>query len=312
NKLMSLSKAKAMVAVSKVNANIHVVHWMEPKQEAFGMADGILANIAAHPDEKHLAMVTRREFGYWLRERVSQVDPELRVDLSFSESLLETWPVREAFLLFCLLTDPDPATWRAWLGYRNSPDGKDTKAAARNAGAYLKLLDSSKDNITEEVIEKLAAEERTKTRGAGGLVLWDRATRFLELRDKFEYADEGPEEFIKRVFDKAIWVTDEHKDVEIARLDMDLLRDKALHLVPPNLKKEEEGQDDSLKALKKVAQQLRYQIATRDPFATAETPDIQIATMWGAKGVTAEHVYILGLCDEAIPGTKREEYPGTE
>jgi len=39
NKLMSLSKAKAMVAVSKVNANIHVVHWMEPKQEAFGMAD---------------------------------------------------------------------------------------------------------------------------------------------------------------------------------------------------------------------------------------------------------------------------------
>src|SRR5262249_16999029 len=153
NKLMSLSKAKAMVAVSKVNANIHVVHWMEPKQEAFGMADGILANIAAHPDEKHLAMVTRREFGYWLRERVSQVDPELGVALSFSESLLETWPVREAFLLFCLLTDPDPATWRAWLGYRNSPDGKDTKAAARNAGAYLKLLDSSKDNITEEVIE---------------------------------------------------------------------------------------------------------------------------------------------------------------
>jgi len=57
---------------------------------------------------------------------------------------------------------------------------------------------------------------------------------------------------------------------------------------------------------------LRYQIATRDPFATDETPDIQVATFWGAKGVTAEHVYILGLCDEAIPGTKREEYPGTD
>ncbi|OFV91745.1 MAG: hypothetical protein A3G76_14405 [Acidobacteria bacterium RIFCSPLOWO2_12_FULL_65_11] len=34
--------------------------------------------------------------------------------------------------------------------------------------------------------------------------------------------------------------------------------------------------------------------------------------MWGAKGVTAEHVYLLGTCDEAIPGRRRDEYPGTE
>lgn len=32
----------------------------------------------------------------------------------------------------------------------------------------------------------------------------------------------------------------------------------------------------------------------------------------GAKGVTADHVYVIGLCEEAIPGTRREEYPGTD
>ena len=41
-------------------------------------------------------------------------------------------------------------------------------------------------------------------------------------------------------------------------------------------------------------------------------PNVQVATMWGAKGVTAEHVYLLGTCDEAIPGRRRDEYPGTE
>ena len=40
--------------------------------------------------------------------------------------------------------------------------------------------------------------------------------------------------------------------------------------------------------------------------------DISVSTMWGAKGVTADNVYIVGLVDEAIPGAKRDEYPGTD
>lgn len=28
--------------------------------------------------------------------------------------------------------------------------------------------------------------------------------------------------------------------------------------------------------------------------------------------MTADHVYVLGLCKEAIPGNRRDEYPGTE
>ncbi|MDP2626614.1 MAG: 3'-5' exonuclease, partial [Candidatus Rokubacteria bacterium] len=29
-------------------------------------------------------------------------------------------------------------------------------------------------------------------------------------------------------------------------------------------------------------------------------------------GVTADHVYILGVCREALPGQRRDEYPGTD
>ncbi len=67
-----------------------------------------------------------------------------------------------------------------------------------------------------------------------------------------------------------------------------------------------------IERLRAVARRLRYQIATREPFAVEESsPHIQVATLWGAKGVTAEHVYLLGACDEAIPGQPKEEYPGT-
>lgn len=57
---------------------------------------------------------------------------------------------------------------------------------------------------------------------------------------------------------------------------------------------------------------MRHQIATNEPLATGEPSDLQVTTLWGAKGVTAEHVYILGVCEEALPGERRDEYPGTE
>jgi hypothetical protein len=37
-----------------------------------------------------------------------------------------------------------------------------------------------------------------------------------------------------------------------------------------------------------------------------------IATLWSAKGVTADHVYVLGLNSEMIPGKRRDDYPGTD
>jgi hypothetical protein len=82
--------------------NIHVITWKTPEAEAVGMAAAIVKNIEARPNERHLAMVMRRQFGYWLREKIAELNANLRVELGFSEGLLESWAAREAFILFCL------------------------------------------------------------------------------------------------------------------------------------------------------------------------------------------------------------------
>src|SRR5947209_6870765 len=103
------------------------------------------------------AILSRNQYPNCRRvTRMAEVDPSLRVELGFSEGLLESWAAREAFLLFCLLIDPDPPTWRAWLGYQNSTTGKDFSAPRRSAAAYLRLLKGANDAITDTVVEALA------------------------------------------------------------------------------------------------------------------------------------------------------------
>ena len=92
---MSRYVARPMEPGNTNDANIHVVTWGEPQAEAAGMARAIVANYRQNPRSEdptntHLVMVTRRQFGFmlgtgwWKRT-------DLSVDLSFSESLLETW-----------------------------------------------------------------------------------------------------------------------------------------------------------------------------------------------------------------------------
>ena len=313
NQLMSLYDAQAMTPGSQDPINWHLVVWKSLESEAKGMAEKIVENIRAHPKEKdhimHLAMVTRREFGYKLREEISKLDADLTIDLSFSESLLESWAVREAFLYFCLLVDPDAPTWRAWLGYQNSSDGKDFKAPRRNANAYLKFLETCNDIINEAEVRKLADCPK-KPQGIGGNKLWDRAKRFIELRGKLQWNGEDILSLLQEIFDVNKWVSDESPESETAILDMQLLLNKA-----SDISQELEGNNPDSSAgeiLIELARRLRYQIATREPFVPDESSDLQITTLWGAKGITADHVYVIGLCKEAIPGTRREEYPGTD
>ena len=312
NQLMALSGVQAMVPVSDAAANIHVVTWTTPEAEAAGMAEAIVNNIHARPSDRHLVMVTRRQFGYWLRDRITELDPALRVELGFSEGLLESWAAREAFLLFCLLIDPDPPTWRAWLGYQNSLTGKDFSAPRRSAAAYLRLLKGANDVITDTVIEALAAEPRGKARGAGGIALWDRAVRFLELRKMFKLDGADSADFVNGLFDPNRWLGPQYEQdrIQSATLDLQLLREKTLTLL--HHEQERRPDDEAVRHLRGVVERLRHQIATNEPLATGEPSDLQVATLWGAKGVTAEHVYILGVCREALPGQRRDEYPGTE
>ena len=313
NQLMGLYSAKAMIPGNHNLANLHLVVWKSLESEAKGMAEKIVENIRAHPSEKdritHLAMVTRRQLGYRLREEIAKIDSTLKVDLSFSESLLESWEVREAFLYFCLIVDPDAPTWRAWLGYQNPADDKSFKAPERNANAYLKFLTACKDLIDEAEVRKLA-DNLKQPPGTGGSNLWSRTKRFVELRKKLQWEGDDTLSLLLEVFDVDRWGTNQSTEFETAKLDMELLLIKAsdicreLEIIRPDIPAQEK--------LREVARRLRYQIATREPFLPDELADLQIATLWGAKGITADHVYVIGLCDEAIPGTRREEYPGTD
>jgi hypothetical protein len=309
---MLLSGVEAMAPVSDVAANIHVVTWKSPEAESAGMAAAIVKNIHAHPNDRHLAMVTRRQFGYALRDKIAELDPTLRVELGFSEGLLEAWAAREAFLVFCLLTDSDPPTWRAWLGYKNSLTGRNFSAPNRNAGAYLRLLKGADDTISEVTIEALWKEPRDKSRGSGGLAIWDRAQRFLDLRSRFLWNGEDAESFINNVFAEEHWLGGlyDADKVDGATLDLILLREKTLSLLEQEQKRA--PADQPAQHLRRVAKRLRHQIATDEPLLTGDPSDLQVATLWGAKGVTAEHVYVLGVCQEALPGQRRKHYPGTD
>lgn len=311
NRLMALMPAEAMVPANAGPANLHVVVWQDPDAEADGMARAILDNIQAHANDRHLVMVTRRQFGYALRTRLAALDPNLQVDLSFSEGVLETWAAREAFLFFCLLVDPDRATWRAWFAYRNSDTGRDFKPPNRNAGAYLRLLEGADDCITDATVAALAAEPRNQQRGAGGTVIWDRAHRFVDLRARFAVDTRADADVVlASIFDTDRWVPVGSEDAEVARMDLELLLDKTRISLADEL--ERRPQATPIEHLREIARRLRQQIATREPIAENDASQLHVATLWGAKGVTAEHVYILGVSEEGIPGERREEYPGTE
>jgi superfamily I DNA/RNA helicase len=311
NKLMSLSEAMPMIPVNDSPAKILVVHWKTPEAEAKGMAQLIRDNVNACPQEhKHLVMVTRRQFGYRLRDELSRIDSSISVDLGFSESILELWAVREAFLFFCLLTDPDPPTWRAWLGYRLPSADTNHLAPKRNAPAYLNFLTRCSDTINSERILQLCEEARLTSRGEGGSALWDRACRYRDLLRQAHWTEIDASALIEAVFDPAHWIVGNADEEATASKDFAILRDNALLFL--NELEPSQGSAAREERLRQVARQLRYSIATREPLSASSEAKLKVATLWGAKGLTADHVYVIGLCKEAIPGVRTEEYPGTD
>lgn len=308
NELMVLDGAP-MVSASSTEPNVHLVHWPTPAEEATGMAASVLANWRAHSGESHLVMVTRRRLGYLLRDAIRQLDTSVEVDLAFSESLLDTWEARDGFTFFCLLTDPDPGTWRAWLG--NMTEGeKQGKAPSRNAHAYLRFLTRcDRDAIAHEDVAALAAEPRLRPRGQGGVHIWDRAKRFIDLHDSDDWLKMTPAQVITNALDPARWATDFDMD-NPARDDLRVMQEQALATLGETYAKHPDW--TPAECLRAVAADLRYRIAVREPFGARDESRIQVTTLWGAKGLTAQHVYVLGLCDEALPGRRSEEYPGSD
>ena len=183
------------------------------------------------------------------------------------------------------------------------------KASKRNANAYLKFLEACNDTITVDDVIKLAGNPK-KPQGAEGSKLWDRAKRFVELNGQLQWKGEDVLSLLQEIFDVNKWGFDKLSESETPILDMQLLLNKASDISQELENNNPEAPVED--TLAELARRLRYQIATREPFLPDETADLQITTLWGAKGITAEHVYVIGLCKEAIPGIRRKEYPGTE
>lgn len=319
NELMTLSGAAPMVSPGLKPGRVRLVHWGTPQNEAKGMAGVIMQNIDAQPAERHLVMVTRRQFGYRIRSELRKLRSDLEIHMNFSESLLESWASREAFLLFCLLADPDAPTWRAWLGYQNSATGHHFKAPQRNSKAYLQFLKECEDRITAEAVEALAKEAPPRSRGTGTKRLHERAQRFAALSESLSWNElQDPVSALDALFVPELWVSSSYEDAETAKQDLGLLLAQSRAL----LEEITDEDADAKTKLRRVVRDLRYLIATREPLRTttddgddskeSEAPALQIATLWGAKGVTADQVYLVGLCGEAIPGDRRPDYPGTD
>jgi len=304
NRLMTLSGAEAMHPGSSVPTDTHVVTWGTKQNEAKGMAQAVVANVRRYPDERHLVMVTRRQFGRLFREAVAEIDRDLPIHLSFTEFILDEATVREAFVFFCLLADPDPPTWRAWLGMPIDRVGNPKPSTERNADAYLKFLQSSTDHVTETEIGRLASA--TSVAGKGGRALQNRALRYVDLKASLDW-DGRAVDLIDRVLDggEQFGITD--SDKAIAAEDLESLRQKAIEVLA-------EQPDDDLdeSRCQNVARALRHHVATKEPFVSGNETGVTISTLWGAKGVTAENVYVMGLFDEAMPGTRSNSYPGTD
>lgn len=278
---------------------LHRVRWNTPGDEANGMARDIARVYRAVPQAKHLVLVTRRAWGYAVRNAIRQVDETLPVQTVFAEDALETWPAREAFMFLSVLGEPrDAVTLRDWIAYQEPQEGKDYLGPRRNAAAYLQLK-ADGGVLTRERALELAERPLTAFHGTGRGNVRHRLRR---LRDLMAHVplDDAPAALVAHVLDADRWIDFAGEEADLAREDIVRLRVEAERILT----------EPTTQSLGDVVRQLRYRIATREPIGTEDVGGVRIVTLWGAKGLTADYVYLLGLCDEALPGPHDEQSTG--
>jgi superfamily I DNA/RNA helicase len=243
--------------------------------------------------------VTRRRWGYALREAIHALDDQVTVRTVFSEDILETWPLREAFIfLEILANNDDAAALRDWIAYKEpDADGKKWKASKRNAQVYHALRQGGL--LTLARLREVAARPANELTGSGRGDVHKRILRLIELLDGMPDADVRG--IAEAVLHAERWNLEESAFPDLARDDMQRLRREALRLL--------DDADEDM-PLSRLVEDMRSRIATREPIGEEETGGVEIVTLWGAKGLTADFTYIVGLCDEALPGAHDEEKTG--
>jgi len=278
---------------------IHRVRWRMPADEAQGMAREIVRVYSDQPTAKHLVLVTRHDWGYALREQMRIVDATIPVQTLFAEDVLHTWPAIEAFVFLTIIGEPlDAVTLRDWVAYREDDAGTGYRASGRNAGAYLAMKQDGGVLSLDRALA-LAERELREFHGTGRGNVHGRLRRLRDLVRGLPL-DRSAANLVSTYLDPDRWIDYEGGDAALAREDLARLRTEAERVLA-------ERPDASLAD---VMRQLRYRIATREPIGLADAGGVRIVTLWGAKGLTADHVYLVGLCDEALPGPHDPESTG--
>ena len=281
-------------------AQLHRVHFKNPTKEHDRIGEEIVRMFRERPGDKHLVLVTRRKWGYDVRRAIEELDHEIYAQTVFTEDILETWSVREAFILLSVIADPDDSVAiRDWLSYKKpDSEGCGWKASKRNAVAYTQLQSRGKVLDQADTLA-LADLKEVDLKGAGRRNVLVRAKRLKQLLDDLPSTD-NTIELVNYVFDSVRWVSEGEARPDLAMDDMNRLHVESSRIL-------EENPDMTLLNL---IQRLRYRIATREPLGEEDQPDVKIVTLWGAKGLTADFVYIIGLCDEALPGPYDKDSTG--
>ncbi len=280
---------------------IHQITHTTPEAEHSCLAQEIVRVFHDRPRDKHLVLVTRRQWGYDIRNAIRAIDDQVRAQTVFAEDIIETWPAREAFIFLSIVANPnDAASFRDWISYKEpDAEGKKWKAPSRNANAYVKLW-ADRGVLNLERAREIAALSEGDLTGTGKRNIFRRLQRLEMLLAELP-ASEDSHDLITHILDPDRWITDNSSAPELARDDIERLRQEAERLL---------DEPETEPTLEELVQRLRHRISTREPLGLDEQPDIKIVTLWGAKGLTADFVYIAGLCDEALPGPYNEDSTG--
>ncbi len=295
--------------LGEATGQVHQVHHKSPEAEAKNMAATIADAFKRRPGDRHLVLVTRRKWGYDLREALAKLAPDLRTQTVFAEDVLETWPAREAFLFLGIVANPlDKLAMRAWIAYRDSPAGKELSAPDRHAAVYLPFWKDG--GLNRDLAMGIVAGTGSKLSGKGQKAVFARLTRLRGLLEGFDgtRSDVGP--LASEILDPENWVDGKPDSTDVAVLDLERMNTEVQRYIQSEEIKREQRGDSEPVGLTDIVSHLRHRIATRDPLAADEDVDIPIVTLWGAKGLTADFVYVTGLVDEALPGPHDPESTG--
>ena len=174
-----------LTPVTEKTGLIHVIHHNFPADEHERLAFEIVRTFQAAPDQKHLVLATRRQWGYDIKSAIKQIDPDIDVQTVFGEDALETLPARNAFLFFCIFGDAnDPATLRDWISYQEpDAEGKKWKGVQRHRNVYADIR-TRRGVLNIESVREIVKSGKGSLHGTGRKEVYRRFEYLVELLDE--------------------------------------------------------------------------------------------------------------------------------